>query len=109
MYFSFDNRSAVGGAGQAGTMTLGNISFSAVTYETAPRAVDQVVTTSTPYYGPRFDYTGGSLAGLLEEPARTNLFLNSGSPATQTIPVANASPYCVGFYGTGDLTRFPAR
>lgn len=104
MYLSLDNRGAVGGAGQAGTMMLGNISFSAVTYETAPRAVDQVVTTSTPYYGPRFDYTGGSLAGLLEEPARTNLFLNSGSPATQTITVSNATAYCVSFYGTGSIT-----
>ena len=104
MYLSLDNRGVVGGAGQAGTMTLGNISFSAVTYETAPRAVDQVVTTTAPYYGPRFDYTGGSIQGLLVEPSRNNKFLNSSSPATQTIAVLNATTYTVSFYGTGTVT-----
>lgn len=51
----------------------GGISF--VTYETTPRSVDQVITTSAAYYAPRFDYDPSTLAprGLLVEEARTNL------------------------------------
>jgi hypothetical protein len=56
-------------------------SLSQVTYETAPRPGDQVITTSAAYYGPRFDYDPSTLAtkGLLREPAATNLFLQSGA------------------------------
>jgi len=36
--------------------------------------------------------------------ARTNLFLNSNAPATQTITVVSGSVYTVSFYGTGTLT-----
>jgi hypothetical protein len=42
--------------------------------------------------------------GLLVEEARTNLFLNSQAPATQTITVVNASTYAVSVIGTGTLT-----
>ena len=57
---------------------------SAVTYETTPRADDQVITTSAAYYGPRIDYDPNTLAvkGLLIEEARTNLVVNSGAVAT---------------------------
>jgi hypothetical protein len=41
--------------------------------------------------------------GLLVEEARTNLFLNSAVPATQTITVANGSTYSVSVIGTGSL------
>jgi len=42
--------------------------------------------------------------GLLVEEARTNLFLNSQAPATQTITVANGSVYTVSVYGNATLT-----
>lgn len=56
----------------------------AVTYETAVRTQDQVITTAAAYYGPRFDYTynGSSWvpAGLLVEGAATNSFFGSSDP-----------------------------
>lgn len=42
-------------------------------------------------------------AGLTTEPTITNLFLNSQSPATQTIPTVNATVYTVWGLGTGTL------
>jgi hypothetical protein len=79
-----------------------------VTYETTPRTQDQVLTTGSAYYGPRFDYSyNGSVwvpKGLLDEEQRANLYLQSGSPANQTITVANGTAYTVSFYGTGTLT-----
>jgi hypothetical protein len=95
-----------------GTLTLtvsGSVTravLSAITYETTPRPGDQVVTTSAAYYGPAFDYSSTTLAplGLRIEEARTNLFLNSGSPATQTVTVASGQAYSISFYGTGVLT-----
>ena len=82
--------------------------LSEVTYETAPRSGDQVITTSAAYYGPAFDYAPAWVAGsspqLRIEGARTNLFVNTASPATQTITVANASAYANSFYGTGTVT-----
>ena len=55
----------------------GTLSF--VTYETTPRAQDQVITTAAAYYGPRVDYDPNTLAvkGLLIEEARTNLLAYS--------------------------------
>jgi hypothetical protein len=57
---------------------------------------------------PRFHYAwNGSAwvaAGLLIEEQRINLFLQTGSPANQTITVANGTEYSVSFYGTGTLT-----
>lgn len=49
---------------------------------------------------PRFD---GPARRLLIEGTRTNLFLNSGAPATQTITLA-AGTYAVSVAGTGSLT-----
>jgi hypothetical protein len=103
----FDNRTVAGGDGVNGTIVISNCSFSAVTYETTPRPVDQVITTAAAYYGPRFTNTYGvanSPLGLLIEEARTNLYLNSTVPATQTITVASGSAYTISFYGTGTLT-----
>jgi len=52
--------------------------LSAVTYEAAPRAGDQVVTGASAYYGPRFDYPNSTAAGLLlESVAATNVVLYS--------------------------------
>ena len=58
--------------------------LSAVTYETSPRTVDQVITTSAAYYGPRIDYDPNTLAvkGLLIEEARTNTALQSATLAS---------------------------
>jgi hypothetical protein len=86
---------------------LYNYSVSAVTYETSPRSADSTycgVTTTSACYGPRFDWTGGASNGLLIEEQRTNLFLNSNSPATQTMAVANTTLYDISFYGTGTIT-----
>ena len=69
----------------AGTLTLtvsGSVTSAVaaqVTYETAPRSQDQVITTSAAYYGPRFDYNPNTLAplGLLIEGSATNYLFNS--------------------------------
>lgn len=62
------------------------------------------VLTSASSNTPRFDYDPATLAfkGLLIEEARTNLFLNSQSPATQNI-TTTAQNYTVSFYGTGSI------
>lgn len=67
--------------------------LSAVTYETTPRAADQVITTSAAYYGPRFTYNPatGAAKGLLIEGSATNLL-----------------PYSTNFssgWATGNVTR----
>jgi hypothetical protein len=68
------NEPAQGASGTAGTVTVGNMVMALVTYETAPRPGDQVITTSAAYYGPRFDYPNATAAGLLLEPvAATNI------------------------------------
>jgi len=41
--------------------------------------------------------------GLLMEPQRTNLFLNSEAPVTQTIAVTNGQAYTVWMHGTGNV------
>ena len=75
---------ASSGAGSATFTVTGsvtNASLAAVTYETSPRTADQVITTSSAYYGPRIDYDPNTLAvkGLLIEAARTNLALQSNT------------------------------
>jgi len=54
---------------------------------------------------PRFDYNLSNLQprGLLVEGTRTNVFLNSATPATQNITVT-AQAYTLSFYGTGTIT-----
>lgn len=54
---------------------------------------------------PRFDYDPVLLTckGLLIEEQRTNSFLNSGSPASQTVTVTNAASWTISFYGTGSI------
>lgn len=51
----------------------------AVTYQTTP--LTYVATTTSAYYGPRFDYNPSTLAarGLLSEEARTNVAVNSAA------------------------------
>lgn len=54
---------------------------------------------------PRFDFDPVTLAplGLIMEPARTNLFLNTAIPATQGITVT-ATDYTLSFTGVGSIT-----
>ena len=54
---------------------------------------------------PRIDHdrVTGARRGLLVEGARTNLVLQSGAPATQTVSVA-AAQHALSFYGTGTIT-----
>jgi hypothetical protein len=58
--------------------------------------------TVGPIYSGRTDYDPVTLAskGTLIEEARTNLLLNSASPATQTVTVTTQS-YTISFWGTG--------
>ena len=96
---------------------------SQVTYETVPRAADQVITTSAAYYGPRFDYDPATLAakGLLIEEARTNLIsysnaFTSGSWADSgvapvqtgaTDPTGGANSWTLTASGAGASLYFP--
>ena len=75
--------------------------LSAVTYETSPRTVDQVITTSAAYYGPRIDYDPNTLAvkGLLIEEARTNLALQSNDLTTVSWPTDGVSKSTDGTLG----------
>jgi len=70
--------------------------YSVVTYETTPRSQDQVITTSTAYYGPRYPYAyNGSTwdaQGLLVEAAGTNVIPNSGTFSGWTTANAGPSP-----------------
>ncbi len=55
---------------------------------------------------PRFTHdplTGESL-GLMSEPSRTNLILNSSSPSNQNITAPNTNYYHLSFTGTGTVT-----
>lgn len=49
------------------------------------------------------DIPDATLKGFLIEPARTNLFLNSTAPATQSITVVNSSVYTVSVKDTGSI------
>jgi hypothetical protein len=73
----------------------------AVTYQTTPSAYN--ATGISQYFGPRLDYRIPP-AGLLVESSRTNIFVSSHTPATQTITVVNGTTYTVSFYGTGSIT-----
>ena len=61
------------------------------------------VTQTAAVNAPRWDYTGGSLKGLLIEEARTNVLLNSAALSTQGVAVT-AQAYTLSFYGTGTIT-----
>jgi hypothetical protein len=90
----------------AGTLTLtvsGSVTdarLSRVTYETSFRTMDDVNTTGSIYYGPRFDYDPATLAarGLLVEGSRANLLFPSntltsaaGWIVVATTPTANVT------------------
>lgn len=54
---------------------------------------------------PRFNYNPdtGVFEGILIEPQRTNILLNSSTLATQTVAVTNDTVYTLSFYGTGTI------
>jgi len=72
---------------------ISEATLSAVTYETTPRAQDQVITTAAAYYGPRVDYDPNTLAvkGLLIEEARTNRFFPSVGAASWGVTSGNVT------------------
>lgn len=88
----------------------------------APVAVQEVATLTRASVGTCWDVTGslvtkavdearynwrpsdGTFEGVLWEPARTNLFLNSTTLATQSRTVTAGTTYTVSFYGSGQLT-----
>jgi hypothetical protein len=74
---NLDNRTGFGASGGAGVLNIGNVSVSAVTYETTPRQQDQQITTSAAYFGPVQDFDPVTLAnkGLRIWQAATNLAL----------------------------------
>lgn len=74
----------------------------AVTYETSPRAADQVITTSSAYYGPRIDYDPNTLAvrGLLVEPPATNYWTNSEDATAWVKTNLTATVAPAGLYGS---------
>jgi hypothetical protein len=64
----------------------------------------QTAAIDAPRFGHTWNGAAWIAAGLMDEKQRTNLFLQTGSPANQTITVANGTIYTVSFYGTGTLT-----
>jgi hypothetical protein len=72
-------------SGDLASLYIYNQVLAAVTYETSARSADQVITTSLPYYGPRFDHAWNGSAwvatGLMDERQRTNLTLQSNNPS----------------------------
>jgi len=77
------------------TFTRSSANATNCLYSDAPSA-PAFVTYAT--NAPRFLMTG-----LLMEPQRTNLFLNSEAPVTQTIAVTNGQAYTVWMHGTGSV------
>jgi len=57
------------------------------------------------YHGPRLDYDPVTLAakGLLVEEARTNLYLNSETPATQVATLTSGSTYTISMTGGSNV------
>lgn len=74
----------------AGSVTSARVS--AVTYETAPRAADDVDTGGSAFYGQRFDYGSAGLLGLLAETAATNAVVQSAFAASWTASRVTLTP-----------------
>jgi len=89
IYPRLSNASAGTGDGTNGIL-LYAVTVSYVTYETLPRPCDQVITTSSSYYGPRYDYDPLTRLpkGLLIEEGRTNIAGN-----TDILGIASWTPY----------------
>lgn len=99
------------GSSQGGTQNVsyGTIGTSYTFVATAPTTYISFG-GNTPTLGAQWTLTGMSLqqmvpatAALRIEEARTNIFLNSGAPATQSVAVT-AQAYTLSLYGTGSIT-----
>jgi hypothetical protein len=81
----------------------GDLTFTRAT--TATRINSLGVWESVAINVPRLQYPiGGGCPSLLIEPQKTNIFLNSNAPATQTITVTNATVYTISVRGIGVAT-----
>jgi hypothetical protein len=95
-------------AGTGQTVNLRSASYSAVTYETTPRTSDQVITTTSAYYGPRLDYDPATLAfkGLLVEGSRTNSWYPSGSSSAMSVSNTTLTDNAISPDGTTNAATF---
>jgi len=91
-------------AGSA-TLTFGSTSGSGtVLLRRTPSDDTYMATAAAARYALPYDWdSSGNMLGLLLEEARTNVFLNSNTGATQSISVS-ATAYTLSFYGTGTIT-----
>lgn len=62
----------------------------------------QTAAVNTPRYN--WNLETGVFEGVLIEPERTNILLNSASPAYQTRSVTMGKTYTLSFYGNGAIT-----
>lgn len=63
-----------------------------------------LVKTSTGYINVATNVLARSTLGLQTVPTRTNLFLNSAAPVTQSVPVVNGTVYTISVIGAGTVT-----
>lgn len=81
----------------------GDFTFTRSTTATRINADGDVESVATNM--PRLDYADDAECPVLKlEPERTNLFLNSDAPATQSITVVDATEYTVSVTGSGTVT-----
>lgn len=79
----------------------GDLAFTRAGTKTRVNSSNTIETVATGV--PSLDYTNDTCPALALEPARTNLFLQSETLATQNVTVS-AIPYTISFYGTGTIT-----
>ena len=91
-----------GSGGAKGTLE-NSIAFSRLGSATRTNAAGVLEVQGTDVARIDHDPVGFARQGLMLETARTNLFVQSGSPATQTI-VVNSVPHVLSFYGAGTIT-----
>jgi hypothetical protein len=90
-----------------GNVLIAFAGFGVGTYESAPRSGDLALgpTGGLALFGPAFDHVLGTsvLLGYRHEAGATNLYVNSGAPATQTITVVDGTTYTGSIRDTGTL------
>ena len=88
-----------------GTLTLGSTSGAGTVHvRRTPSDPTYLSTSGSPRYALPFEWDAdGNLLGILCEPARTNVFLNSATGSTQDCTVT-AAAWTLSFWGTGSIT-----